>query len=229
MGTTRPFPEILCLPQEKTFKVSKSSTEARDFPSLSDAASIDLSVIVPAYNEQERLPKMLDECLEFLEKRSSSYEVIIVDDGSKDSTSAVGLDYVEKFGCDKVRVLTLGKNRGKGGAVRMGMLRPRGENLLFADADGATTFADLTKLEDAMKDISAEGELQGIVCGSCTSGGREHCTEDDNQNHPHDWLSCMRVGLCCENGQGYPVWFQTFEKEICGSSFQYPSHREMGF
>jgi len=162
--TTRPFPEILCLPQEKTFKVSKSSTEARDFPSLSDAASIDLSVIVPAYNEQKRLPKMLDECLEFLEKRSSSYEVIIVDDGSKDSTSAVGLDYVEKFGCDKVRVLTLGKNRGKGGAVRMGMLRARGENLLFADADGATTFADLTKLEDAMKDISAEGE--GIVCGS---------------------------------------------------------------
>ena len=61
-----------------------------------------------------------------------------------------------------------------------------------------------------------------------------------------DWLSCMRVGLCCENGQGYPVWFQSnafshfshklsiiflpaFEKENCGSSFQYPSHREMGF
>ena len=61
-----------------------------------------------------------------------------------------------------------------------------------------------------------------------------------------DWLSCMCVGLCCENGQGYPVWFQSnafshfshklsniflpaFEKENCGSSFQYPSHREMGF
>ena len=75
------------------------------------------------------------------------FQVIIVDDGSKDGTTAVGLDYVEKFGCDKVkldsfgkivcfvktftnplcqvRVLTLGKNRGKGGAVRMGMLRAR--------------------------------------------------------------------------------------------------------
>jgi glycosyltransferase involved in cell wall biosynthesis len=46
---------------------------------------------------------MLDECLEFLEGRSSSYEVIIVDDGSKDATTQVGLGYVEKYGCDKVR------------------------------------------------------------------------------------------------------------------------------
>jgi len=162
--TTKPFPEILCLPQEKSFLVSKSGKELCDFPSLSSAASINLSVIVPAYNEEERLPKMLDECLEFLESRASSYEVIIVDDGSKDGTTAVGLDYVEKFGCDKVRVLTLGKNRGKGGAVRMGMLRARGENLLFADADGATTFPDLVKLEEAME-VLAKDE-QGVVCGS---------------------------------------------------------------
>lgn len=162
--TTKPFPEILCLPQEKSFLVSKSGTEVCDFPSLSSTASINLSVIVPAFNEEERLPKMLDECLEFLETRSSSYEVIIVDDGSKDGTTAVGLDYVEKFGCDKVRVLTLGKNRGKGGAVRMGMLRARGENLLFADADGATTFPDLIKLEEAMEGLAKNG--QGVVCGS---------------------------------------------------------------
>ena len=68
---------------------------------------------------------MLDECLEFLKKRSSSYEVIIVDDGSSDKTSETGLKYVERWGSDKVRVLSLAKNRGKGGAVRMGMLRAR--------------------------------------------------------------------------------------------------------
>lgn len=162
--TTRPFPEILCLPQEKTFLISKSGSEVSPFPCLSSAASLDLSVIIPAYNEQERLPKMLEECLEFLEGRSSTYEVIIVDDGSKDLTTQVGLSYVEKYGSDKVRVLTLGKNRGKGGAVRMGMLRARGENLLFADADGATTFGDLGKLEEEMAKIAKEG--QGIVCGS---------------------------------------------------------------
>ena len=123
--TTSPYPNILQFDQEKYFKTSLSGGEKKEFPSLTDAATVNLSVIVPAYNEELRLPKMLDECLEFLEKRKSSYEVIIVDDGSKDKTSETGLTYVEKWGSDKVRVLTLAKNRGKGGAVRMGMLRAR--------------------------------------------------------------------------------------------------------
>lgn len=67
---------------------------------------------------------MMDESLEYLEKRaktdsSFTYEVIIVDDGSKDKTTQVGLGYGKKYGTDKVRILTLAKNRGKGGAVRM--------------------------------------------------------------------------------------------------------------
>ena len=123
--TTSPYPNILEFDQEKYFKTSLSGGETRDFPSLTDLPTVNLSVIVPAYNEELRLPKMLDECLEFLEKRKSSYEVIIVDDGSKDLTSETGLKYVERWGSEKVRVLSLAKNRGKGGAVRMGMLRAR--------------------------------------------------------------------------------------------------------
>ena len=123
--TTKPYPNILEFDQEKYFKTSLSGCETKDFPSLTDQPTVSLSVIVPAYNEELRLPKMLDECLEFLEKRKTSYEVIIVDDGSKDETSATGLKYVERWGSDKVRVLSLAKNRGKGGAVRMGMLRAR--------------------------------------------------------------------------------------------------------
>ena len=123
--TTKPCPDILNFAQEKFFKISKSGSDLAEFPSLDSPPSLVLSVIVPAYNEELRLHKMLDECLEFLETRTASYEVIIVDDGSKDTTTEVGLDYVDKYGSDKVRVLTLAKNRGKGGAVRMGMLRAR--------------------------------------------------------------------------------------------------------
>ena len=123
--TTEPWPKLETFEQEKTFKTSADGSELRDFPSLDEPGSVDLSVIVPAYNETLRLPRMLDECLEFLSKRSSSYEVIIVDDGSKDATTNTALEYVERHGSDIVRVLTLAKNRGKGGAVRMGMLRAR--------------------------------------------------------------------------------------------------------
>lgn len=67
---------------------------------------------------------MLDEALEYLEKRSQmdatfQYEVIVVSDGSKDSTVEVAQKYVKKYSADKVRVLNLIKNRGKGGAVRL--------------------------------------------------------------------------------------------------------------
>ena len=123
---SKPYADIKVFQQEHYFRTSKASSDREKFKSLEDPGSLDLSVIIPAYNEEERLPKMLDECLAFLSSRpSSSFEVIIVDDGSKDATTATALEYVERHGSDIVRVLTLAKNRGKGGAVRMGMLRAR--------------------------------------------------------------------------------------------------------
>jgi len=166
-----PYPEIKVFKQEHYFKTSKTGDQTKKFGSLEDPSSVDLSVIIPAYCEEERLPKMLDECIMFLESRPSSYEIVIVDDGSRDTTSEVGLNYVDKYGSDKIRVLTLAQNRGKGGAVRMGMLRGRGEKLLFADADGATTFEDIVKLEKLLGEIESDG--QGIACGS-----RAHLEDD---------------------------------------------------
>jgi len=170
-----PKPNLSRSSQEKVFRDPKLEKEI-PFASLTDPPSIDLSVIVPAYNEEERLPVMLNEALGFLEERkratpSYTYEIIIVDDGSKDTTTETGLIYSDKYGTDKVRVLTASRNRGKGGAVRLGMFSARGKHLLFADADGATAFKDIERLEKLLGDKpNAEGAgdecPEMIVCGS---------------------------------------------------------------
>jgi dolichyl-phosphate beta-glucosyltransferase len=104
------------------------------------------SVIIPAYNEARRLPPYLDEIVAQLEGRGDPYEVIVVDDGSTDGTPEV----VEARHHASVRVLKLGRNSGKGAAVRAGMLAARGAYRLFADADGATPIAELKRLEPAL-------------------------------------------------------------------------------
>ncbi|XP_077361864.1 dolichyl-phosphate beta-glucosyltransferase isoform X3 [Festucalex cinctus] len=155
--------------KEKLFVTATGAEEP--FPSLHDPPSIDLSVVVPAYNEELRMPVMLNEAMEYLENRqklqaSFTYEVIVVDDGSKDKTTKVALQYTKKYGAEKVRVLTLVKNRGKGGAVRLGTLSSRGRLILMADADGATKFADVEKVEAGLKDLSPKPDNMAISCGS---------------------------------------------------------------
>ncbi|XP_008331075.1 dolichyl-phosphate beta-glucosyltransferase [Cynoglossus semilaevis] len=155
--------------KEKYFLTA--SREKECFPSLHDPCSRELSVVIPAYNEEFRMPVMLDEAMEYLENRQKqiptfTYEVIVVDDGSKDKTTEVALRYTRKYGADKVRVLTLVQNRGKGGAVRMGTLSSRGRNILMADADGATKFSDLDKVEAGLKDVNTNPDNMAISCGS---------------------------------------------------------------
>lgn len=167
---TTPEPNMKRFDSEKTFVDPQNRGQRLPFPSLYDQPTLALSVIVPSYCEEKRLPKMMDETLEFLqtrqkEERSQTFEIIVVDDGSKDGTTEVALEYSKKFGTDLIRVLTLEKNRGKGGAVRLGMLSARGRDLLFADADGATRFADLPQLEKSMAELRKKGDM-GIVCGS---------------------------------------------------------------
>lgn len=171
--STDPYPNIERESTEDSFLDPRTSKYEKFPLGLTNRPSVELSVIIPAYNEELRLPKMLEETLDYLDLRKKqngkfSYEIIIVDDGSIDRTSAVALDYCKKLGTDMIRVLTLMRNRGKGAAVRLGMLSARGRNLLFADADGATKFADVEKLEDALSAAIANHWHGGlsVICGS---------------------------------------------------------------
>ena len=91
------YPKVRIFEEEKTFENDKGNQEK--FPSLDDNPTLDLSVIVPAYNEQDRLPKMLEECTEYLEENfKDNFEILIVDDGSKDETSKTVLEWSHRLG-----------------------------------------------------------------------------------------------------------------------------------
>jgi len=111
-------------------------------------ASPQLSVIIPAYNEERRLPVYLARVIEYLERQPFPAEIIIVDDGSRDGTAAV----VERFAAKHslVRLIRLPRNRGKGHAVKTGMIAASGRMRLFADADGATPIAEVERLQNAI-------------------------------------------------------------------------------
>jgi len=139
------------------------------FPSLFDPASVNISLIAPAYNEEMRLRDMMRDTMSYLNDRHQrepafTFEVIIVDDGSRDKTTEVGLEFTNLYGANTVRVLRLTENQGKGGAVQQGMLNSRGAYLLMLDSDGATQINDLERLEQDMLKIEKDG--LGVVCGS---------------------------------------------------------------
>ena len=111
-----------------------------------DEGAVDLSVVVPCFNEEARLAESLPLILEYLQKNHPDHEIVIVDDGSRDRTA----DVAATHGGDKTRVLRLGVNRGKGAAVRVGMIASRGRRVLFTDADLSTPITELATLEAAM-------------------------------------------------------------------------------
>ncbi len=110
--------------------------------------SITLSVVIPAYNESQRIERTLAGTKGFLDTRGIGYEILVVDDGSSDGTPGVVTAWaVANNASSLVRVLGYDANRGKGYAVRHGILRAGGERILFMDADLATPIEELTKLE----------------------------------------------------------------------------------
>ncbi|HEX9441526.1 MAG TPA: glycosyltransferase [Roseiflexaceae bacterium] len=102
-----------------------------------------LSVVVPAYNEERRLPDTLAQILIYLDRQPYRFELIVADDGSADRTAAL----VEELAARRadVRLLRL-DHRGKGFAVRAGTLAAHGEYVLLCDADLATPIEEWEKL-----------------------------------------------------------------------------------
>ena len=96
---------------------------------------IKLSILVPAYNEETRIPEFLKELLKFADNNLESYEIIVINDGSLDKTKETVLKIIKNY--NHARLLSYNDNMGKGHAVLRGILNAKGRFILFIDADGS--------------------------------------------------------------------------------------------
>jgi dolichyl-phosphate beta-glucosyltransferase len=118
-----------------------------------------LSIVIPAYNEEQRLAGSLEEVSRFMGSWPGGAETIIVDDGSLDRTAAIACDFAARR--PGVRVLVNQRNRGKGYSIRRGFLEARGETVLLSDADLSTPLGEAAKLIQRLEALGG-----GIVIGS---------------------------------------------------------------
>ena len=116
-----------------------------------------LSVVIPAFNEEKRLPQSLAAVMDFLKKQPYASEIIVSDDGSQDRTVALAKELLKDF---PHQVLITPQNRGKGHAVRQGMLAATGAYVLFTDADLSTPVEEVTKF------LARLEQDQDVVIGS---------------------------------------------------------------
>lgn len=104
-----------------------------------------ISCVIPAYNEERRLGATLARVSEYFGASGREYEIIVVDDGSRDATARLAAEYAQQ---DRhCRVFNLDHNRGKGAAVRRGVAESRGDLVLFSDADLSTPIEEVEALE----------------------------------------------------------------------------------
>lgn len=105
-----------------------------------------LSLVIPAYNEEKRIENFIKNVIDYKKRNSFINEIVVVDDGSTDKTE----DILKKYQND-IRILKHTANRGKGAAIKTGVLAANEENIIFMDADNSTNPDQIPKLIEALK------------------------------------------------------------------------------
>jgi dolichyl-phosphate beta-glucosyltransferase len=117
--------------------------------------------VIPAYNEEARLGTTLDELAALVTAAQYSLEVLVVDDGSTDGTAAIAARHLTQF--PTARVIPTASNRGKGHAVRVGMLAATGALRLFMDADGSTALDEIPRFLERSGQVAGDHVLIGSI------------------------------------------------------------------
>ena len=234
---------IVTYSSEKNYRCRASPHKPIPLPHVDDPATVDLSVIVPTYNEVERMPKMLDAAIKhILSVPKRKTEVLIVDDGSSDGTIDLALEYAKRNPKVEIRVIAREKNSGKGGAVRHGMLHSRGKRLLMVDADGASRFEDMELLWAALDRLGENDPDHSAIA----IGSRAHLVKTEVvvkvwplhspysfvingiaalvPTKPADvWFPHNPPRAWCWSYPRYPVRIQTFHQKSCATNLPKPT------
>jgi dolichyl-phosphate beta-glucosyltransferase len=137
---------------------------------------VELSLVIPAFNEESRLPKTVDHIVSYLSERQPKikFELIIVNDGSKDNTWKKIEELMKKYNDTDISGVSYQENSGKGYAVTTGMKYARGKYILMLDADGAVPISDYEKLR---KEINTEDGVEIMDNGVMIIGQRSQDEE----------------------------------------------------
>lgn len=178
---------------------------------LRKETSIRWSVVIPAYNEEKRLPAYLHELLAYFDGRREPYEILVVNDGSQDCTGAA-VAHLQKSS-PSLQLIQSPHNRGKGHAVRTGMQVARGALCLFVDADGATPIKELEKFELYL------GKGADIVIGSRALHSPE-CTLDTRWHRKffgrifHGFVRLLGVRKIADTQCGFKLFRSQVAKDL---------------
>jgi dolichyl-phosphate beta-glucosyltransferase len=182
------------------------------YNTFSSGDKIYLSLVIPAFNEENRLPLTLESVGKYLPQQSYAYEVIVVDGGSTDKTSTVVKNFQKVH--PQFRLIRLPKNRGKGFCVRTGILESKGRFVIFTDADLATPIKEVEKI------LSHLDKGFDVVIGS-----RRHA--DSKIVRPQNWIrrqmgrayNQMNRWLGIRGVEDVPCGFKGFRREAAEKIF----------
>jgi dolichyl-phosphate beta-glucosyltransferase len=179
-----------------------------------------LSLVVPAYNEELRLPSTLEKMQAFLSQQSFSFEVLVVDDGSADDTAGV----VERAtkGFQQLRLLRE-PHRGKGHAVRQGMLAAAGRIVMFCDADLSMPIEEVVKFPEALRGP------YGVAIGSREVAGARRIGEPGHRHLMGRVFNLIVRLLAIPRLQDTQCGFKAFTRESTQQIFKLQTIDGFGF